>query len=158
MYSLPFPICVRTHMRNKLQQGSCIYTQTQGEYVAPEKIENVFAKSHFVRQSFVYGDSLHAVLVAVIVPHEHAAMAWASAQPATDCVNSSIVTSSKPSKLAEVGAQTNTWNPVSLLSSQCPFFFFIQICANPAFINAVMDDVTRVAKVHAGVVLRLLVQ
>ncbi|KDO18036.1 hypothetical protein SPRG_16549 [Saprolegnia parasitica CBS 223.65] len=47
-----------------------IFKLSQGEYVAPEKIENVIKGSVYINQSFVYGDSLHAVLIAIIVPEE----------------------------------------------------------------------------------------
>ena len=42
----------------------------QGEYIAPEKIENVFIRSPYVTQAFVYGETLKTSLVAVIVPEE----------------------------------------------------------------------------------------
>jgi long-chain acyl-CoA synthetase len=57
-----------------------IFKLSQGEYVAPEKIEAVCTGSRFVAQAWVYGDSLQNCLVAVVVPHAEALSAWAAAQ------------------------------------------------------------------------------
>lgn len=54
-----------------------IFKLSQGEYVAPEKIESLFATSKFVLQSFVYGDSVRNHLVCVIVPNPETAQEWA---------------------------------------------------------------------------------
>jgi long-chain acyl-CoA synthetase len=54
-----------------------IFKLSQGEYIAPEKIEACAQSSNFVAQALVEGNSLKHQLVAVIVPDEDTLVAWA---------------------------------------------------------------------------------
>ncbi|CAF3375755.1 unnamed protein product [Rotaria sp. Silwood1] len=49
----------------------------QGEYVAPEKIEDVYARSRFISQIFVYGDSFESFLVAIVLLNDDYVKQWA---------------------------------------------------------------------------------
>ena len=52
-----------------IDRAKNIFKLANGEYIAPEKIENAFVQSEWVLQSWVYGDSLkdHIVLFMVVV-------------------------------------------------------------------------------------------
>ncbi|XP_060692830.1 long-chain-fatty-acid--CoA ligase 6-like isoform X7 [Hemiscyllium ocellatum] len=48
-----------------------------GEYIAPEKIENIYVRSEPVAQVYVHGDSLQSFLVGIVVPDPEVTEAWA---------------------------------------------------------------------------------
>jgi len=54
-----------------------IFKLSQGEYIAPEKIEAVCCASAYVAQTWVYGDSLQSSIVAVVVPDASTLQTWA---------------------------------------------------------------------------------
>ncbi|KAF7848124.1 hypothetical protein BT93_L2274 [Corymbia citriodora subsp. variegata] len=57
-----------------------IFKLAQGEYIAPEKIENVYSKCKFISQCFVHGDSLYSCLVAVVAVDQEVLKEWAASQ------------------------------------------------------------------------------
>ncbi|CAD7081095.1 unnamed protein product [Hermetia illucens] len=54
-----------------------IFKLSQGEYIVPEKIENIYMNSQYVEQVFVYGESLKSCIVAVVVPDVDVLKCWA---------------------------------------------------------------------------------
>jgi len=54
-----------------------IFKLQQGEYIAPEKIENIYVRSKYVAQAYVYGNSMKSTLIGVIVPEETIVYEWA---------------------------------------------------------------------------------
>ena len=55
-----------------------IFKLSQGEYVAPEKVEQKLNLHPAIAQIFVYGDSLQHYLVAIIVPEKSILEKWAA--------------------------------------------------------------------------------
>jgi long-chain acyl-CoA synthetase len=66
-----------------IDRAKNIFKLSQGEYIAPEKLENVYITSPFAAQLFVYGDSLQSWLVAIIVPEMAEIKKWFVAQNKT---------------------------------------------------------------------------
>ncbi|KAG0207909.1 hypothetical protein BGX28_000993 [Mortierella sp. GBA30] len=57
-----------------------IFKLAQGEYIAPEKIENVLgARCNLVQQIYVHGDSLESTLVSVVIPEPETFLPFANA-------------------------------------------------------------------------------
>ena len=69
------------------------------EYIAPEKIENTLLRSTLIAQCFVYGDSLQNSLVAIVVPNEEMALAWAKNQDDSRLAQASFADVCKSEKL-----------------------------------------------------------
>jgi len=55
-----------------------IFKLSQGEYIAPEKIENVYTLHPAVAQCFVYGESLRTTLVAVVMAEAETFNGWSN--------------------------------------------------------------------------------
>jgi long-chain acyl-CoA synthetase len=55
-----------------IDRSKNIFKLSQGEYIAPEKLENIFVLSPFIEQSFVYGDSFKNCCVAIVYPDQKA--------------------------------------------------------------------------------------
>ena len=50
-----------------IDRAKNIFKLSQGEYIAPEKLENVYVQSEYVAQCWVYGDSLRDYIIMFIV-------------------------------------------------------------------------------------------
>ncbi|KAI4318619.1 hypothetical protein MLD38_032298 [Melastoma candidum] len=60
-----------------------IFKLSQGEYVAVESVESVFARCPHVTSIWVYGNSFESFLVAIVVPDQKALQEWAAANDVT---------------------------------------------------------------------------
>jgi long-chain acyl-CoA synthetase len=61
-----------------------IFKLSHGEYVAPEKLENVLILDKYVGQMMIHGESIENYIVAIIVPKKHAVVDWFVSQGKTE--------------------------------------------------------------------------
>ncbi|PJF18535.1 AMP-binding domain-containing protein [Paramicrosporidium saccamoebae] len=54
-----------------------LFKLAQGEYISPEKIENIICRNKYIAQAYVEGNSLKASLVAIVVPDFETLKPWA---------------------------------------------------------------------------------
>jgi long-chain acyl-CoA synthetase len=54
-----------------------IFKLDTGEYISPERLENIYADSSYVANIFIYGDSKRSYIVGTVVPEVGAALRWA---------------------------------------------------------------------------------
>ncbi|XP_051536544.1 long-chain-fatty-acid--CoA ligase 6 [Myxocyprinus asiaticus] len=62
-----------------------IFKLAQGEYISPEKIENIYIRSEPVSQLYVHGDSLQSCLVGIVVPDPEVFPSWAQKKGFEGC-------------------------------------------------------------------------
>lgn len=61
-----------------IDRAKNIFKLAQGEYIAPEKLENYYVQCPSIGQIFIYGDSLQAYIIAIIYPNPEFIKEWAS--------------------------------------------------------------------------------
>jgi len=69
-----------------IDRAKNIFKLSQGEYLAPEKLENVYVQSDWIMQAWVHGDSLHdfCMLFAVIDPEK--VKVWANGKEVNEAL------------------------------------------------------------------------
>jgi len=107
-----------------IDRSKNIFKLSQGEYIAPEKLENIFGLSQAIAQSFVYGDSLKSCVIAIIVPEEGHAKAWATANGKDDAFaeeDYKKLFSDEILRLAKENKLTGLEKPKEIFLSKEPF-------------------------------------
>jgi len=74
-----------------IDRAKNIFKLSQGEYIAPEKLENVYIQSPLIAQIFVYGDSLQSYLVSIVVPDVPSLKEWAKNNLQTEEPESALI-------------------------------------------------------------------
>ncbi|KAJ2223714.1 medium-chain fatty acid-CoA ligase faa2 [Coemansia sp. RSA 485] len=89
-----------------------IFKLSQGEYVAPEALENVYGNDSLVLQMFVHGDSLQSSLVGIVVPDPETFVPWAqkiagksAASLESLCANTDVIAAMRD-RLATLGRKS----------------------------------------------------
>eukprot|EP01125_Pyxidicula_operculata_P000757 TRINITY_DN1068_c5_g1_i1.p1 TRINITY_DN1068_c5_g1~~TRINITY_DN1068_c5_g1_i1.p1 ORF type:complete len:656 (-),score=167.42 TRINITY_DN1068_c5_g1_i1:1428-3395(-) len=60
-----------------IDRSKNIFKLSQGEFVAPERLEEYYAQSQYVSQIFVHGEPTKSCLIAIVVPDKESITTWA---------------------------------------------------------------------------------
>jgi len=63
-----------------IDRAKNIFKLSQGEYIAPEKLENIFVQSGYVMQAWIYGDSSKDYIIGFFVCDPEAAKKFATSK------------------------------------------------------------------------------
>lgn len=61
-----------------IDRKKSIFKLSQGEYVAPERIEIIMNRFPLIEQSFVHGYSIKSYIVGIVVPNKEAFLSWSN--------------------------------------------------------------------------------
>ncbi|CAH8462270.1 unnamed protein product [Dicrocoelium dendriticum] len=128
MYYLIHPVCFRSQCGSLkvVDRRKSFFKLSQGEYVTPKKVEEVYASSLLVEHVFVDGDSRRSFLIAIIVPN-----------------------------LTELRKRLVTWCSNGTLSSlklprgqklPTPDLNDTELCKHPLISQLVLDELTQIGK------------
>jgi len=102
-----------------------IFKLAQGEYIAPEKIENIYIQASPVMQVFVHGESLEATLVAIVVVDPETFVGWCTENGlsggdlAALCKRADV-------KKAVLGEMNNIGKKANLKSFECAKHIYLE--------------------------------
>jgi long-chain acyl-CoA synthetase len=82
-----------------------IFKLAQGEYVAPERVENILSKHPLLAQVFIWGESIKSCLVAVVVPEAEAVKRIIPNVPFAEACQDAKVLEAVMAAIAEYGGK-----------------------------------------------------
>lgn len=71
---------------NIIDRAKNIFKLSQGEYIAPEKLENTYVQSEWIAQAWIHGDSLHDFCILFAVVDSDRVKAWAGDKEVTEAM------------------------------------------------------------------------
>lgn len=133
-----------------------MFKLSQGEYVAPERIEAVLTKSPLIAQCFLHGDSLQSSTVAVIVPDREALDRWVRKKLESEHIDPSTI-STASSKVATpineheiVPGSARTAESKDSLASYLAHLTYEELCEDPAVKALIQKEISKYGKNGTG--------
>ncbi|OMJ27855.1 Long chain acyl-CoA synthetase 7, peroxisomal [Smittium culicis] len=94
-----------------IDRKKALFKLSQGEYVAPEKVENTITKNPLIMQALVYGISTKDHVVSVVVPDELSFVPWATSLLLSNSQNDSS-SSLTPAQIKNLSLKQLTENKI----------------------------------------------